>query len=413
MAFGSRIQSEPVRRVVLAGLMALTLICSTAAARWLSSARTHRNHPALRSENLGVFRMARPALWSSMPPPPASADSPLEPLAAWFDDGDDQRRLLVYQFHTAVPATPEAVLNASVQWLERQDAIVRGASPVGSPTMNGRTIEGLEFYSDSPFEKFLLADLTTDGHFHVLLYLHGLGEPSFSDFQLLDRMADTLVDLRYRVMTPPIELGGLRIELPRRTVALRSVEDEDEQSVEILPTGSPEFFRMRLGYHRLSELDLPPPSSSEGATAPGALRQLVSRSREGSPDDRLLALQAIQYWKATGKMPSPGSFQRFAHGQATGLAVTVSGGRGPTHRAIWSVRLDQEQAVVLDLMASRSGAQHAYMTGQMVLRGLGVMARTPEAPQAPAPSPTEPGGMPPGVDPTDPPPAEDRAIQPK
>lgn len=390
MALGSRIQSEPLRRVILAAIMVVVLIGSTAVAMRLTRVRTHHNYPALRTEDLGVVRIDRPVLWDSAPLP-ERGNAPLEPLGCWEENGRDHRRLAVYQYHTPRPTTPEAILAACSKWLGREDALIQTSAAVRSPTMTGRMLEGLEYFSDSPEEKIFLADLTTDGRFHLVIYLEGEGAVTNHDYHFMKALTESASDQRYQMLEDVFDLRGVQLDLPRGAVALKNTADKQSESVIIIPGGLSDFYLLELSAERLSSLNLLLPAGGvEGPQPPAALKALVSKSRDGTADDRLVALLAVKYWKVMGKMPPTGAFRRFR--ASTGLDVPLTSPTSVSYRAIWAVRLDDEQAAVMEILASPTGAPTAYLAGQLVLRGMGVMA---DAPEAPVPQiPASPGKSP-------------------
>lgn len=350
MVSGSRFESERVRRVVVAGVMAVLLAGSTALAVVFSARSHRRSHPPMAGVTLGAFTFNAPAKWAQQ----AAVVPDRNVVAARaFTEPRSDRLLLVSDLRFTRPVSPDF---AMTELLTRESAdpqrIVQGQALRYGP-MSGLLVESVDTRRHGGGWR-LLAAITLDGRRYLGLSLAKDHTPDAADLVLFYRITESIKDTRYTAVGGKLALAGVgTLAVPPGMLAFELHESGRAVPLYLLtPRGDDRFYTLEL---------TPLPDSIEKAV------QRATPSAENS----LASVLAWRYREMTRAMPAASSLkgEKTDRSQIFALPVGLSR-RTLTYVEFWGVQPTGSKPVLLDITASQAATAAAQQAALTVARAV-------------------------------------------
>ncbi len=365
MPWESRIESEPLRRAVIAAVMLVLLAGSTALALWMTHARRPHVDVADSTEDLGPFRLSVPRDWIRLD----IADQNIPGLLAAYQSPEADRQLLqIFSLDYDTPRPPAHSLSAVAESFFPR-GYTRHAQTLGQDgTVWAYAVQQSEEVSrlGRQRRKHFLATVTLDGRRHAAFYMTGLGNPTRRDLGALLTVAESTADTRYRrVGTSAIEFDAMRLEVPDDLFAFHRTDVPE--AVDFVPAAEGRLASGRLVHLRLRVVpfgtDAPAPPPDEPQTHDAASADTVNRM--------LLTWLANVYHQRYGSAPPDGALETGEIGGRVVHAVLLPATAGsPVHRMLFASSTDGRTVAVVDVVAEPPAMRPAEAAAKMVMAGL-------------------------------------------
>ena len=376
MPWDSRIQSEPVRRVVIALVMgaALALVLGLA---WLQARQVHgERHVALAPQRIGPFVFGRPAGWSAQP---AGGEGNVT-----FTEPGGTGSFAAVHLSFARPAVPDAALGRFIE--------AAGGQP--PPTGSVRSLRAgpmsMSIASAAAAQRRrVVAALSVDGQQYLIVSYDREGRASRADGALMELVLASVRDERFVALGDRLALPvGLTIEAPPGLKALGYAADRGLDRVLFYPETDPRFTVLRFSTIDLTQTPQwtpPGPAADSTLNGRGPSRRQVIASALGEyarqdPAERLQTHLLVDYDREAGALPLPGMYGQFSVAGEIGFVMVMRNTPALGHEAVWGVTLGAEEAARVELAAEFSARDQAHRwAGDLVQALVGARER-PEPP---------------------------------
>lgn len=335
----SRIQSDPLRRIVIALLMICLLAGTTAAAWWLSEQGRQFDPPeAVTRYQIGVFSIAAPEDWLQQQRSPRV-------LTLTDPTGQEiQLRVIETVFRTATdPATVLQIMSRQrlgISEITRWSNPERGRTDQYFYALSRGVTSGIRTSDGAQvLQAHHVMVLTMDGHRHLVMHRLTGGPAHRGQLSQMKWFAQTVSDVRYQV-TPDSEItmGPLKFKLPESITALIPIENSPAQDMRLITREGSTMVVMQL-----RGIGFVPDAPAETVTMETLKSDLV-------------AYLGKQFNIMTGRPPAEAEIvERPVNDQAyLAYSVAVTPTQSTVREEIWAIALNNQVGLVVALAAEQS-----------------------------------------------------------
>jgi len=356
MPWASRIQSESTRRVVIAAIMFVVLLASTALAYMLTESRTVR----FSEHEVGAFRLILPQGWRQ------EAGDETERPRLTLEGGGQEFIIDVVDIAFPGPVSPSIALAQVRQKLVDGQVHRQQTEPVEADRVNGllHMVGAVRRNADGQgvYESHLIALLTTDGERHLVVHLRLAGAADLYHIDLVRRIAASAADVRYqRIRGPRFVRDGIGLSIPGGAMVF-AARQEEPGKLHAIPRKAGDFFVLRL-----APGELPDELGEQWARPDGKTDDTAEVPVRG----KLAAMIVERYQQITGRLPSRRSIQRHQAGEYEALALPVGLTResGMAHE-LWAASINDTRALMIYLNAPADELALARSAAALFIAGM-------------------------------------------